>query len=67
MFWRYGLRFFDNRQLSIKYSIVYWNGLFARSEFRPIEAKVKNRVVALQVIRTPSTISISSSVSSQSS
>ena len=52
MFWRYGLRFFDNGQLSIKYSIVYWNGLFARSELRPIEAEVKNRVVVLQVIRT---------------
>ena len=52
MFWRYGLRFFDNGQLSIKHSIMYWNGLFARSELRPIEAEVKKRVVVLQVIRT---------------
>jgi hypothetical protein len=27
------LRFFDNGQLSIIHSIVYWNDMFARSDF----------------------------------
>jgi hypothetical protein len=33
IFWRYGVRFFDNGQLSINHSIVYWNEWLARSDF----------------------------------
>jgi hypothetical protein len=43
IFWRYGLRFFDNGQLSIIHSIVYWNGLFARSDFGLVKQKPEKR------------------------